>query len=60
MAIDLPLPLNHSFAISLTQGVQRRMVSVVNFFLIFEIIVLCFIVAIFDLVHDVEATIELC
>ena len=36
--------------------VQCRMVfTVVNFFVIFEINLLCFDVAIFDLVHDVEA-----
>ena len=35
--------------------VQRRMISVVNFFLIFEIIIFCFAVAICDLVHTVEA-----
>ena len=34
-------------------GVQRRMISVDNFFLIFEIIIFCFVVAICDLVHDV-------
>ena len=36
-------------------GLQRRMISVVNFFRIFEIIIFCFVVAIFDLVHAVEA-----
>ena len=35
-------------------GVQRRMISVVNFFCIFEIIIFCFVVAICDLVHDLE------
>ena len=34
-------------------GVQRRMISVV-IFRIFEIIMSCFVVAICDLVHDVE------
>ena len=34
--------------------VQRRMISVVNCFRIFEIITFCFPVAIRDLVHDVE------
>ena len=34
-------------------GVQRRMISV---FHIFEIIIFCFVVAICDLVHPVEAT----
>ena len=33
---------------------QRRMISEDNFFRIFESIVLCFDVAICDLVHDVE------
>ena len=37
-------------------GVQRRMISVDNFFRIFEIIIFCFAVAICDLVHAVEAT----
>ena len=35
--------------------VQRRMISVDNFFRIFEIIIFCFVVAICDLVHAVEA-----
>ena len=43
-----------------SQGVQLRMVLVVNFFRIFEIIFFCFVVAIFDLVHDVEAIHGLC
>ena len=34
-------------------GVQRRMISV-DFFRIFEIIIFCFVVAIYDLVQDVE------
>ena len=37
------------------QGVQRRMVLVVIFSLDFFLLFLCFIVAIFDLMHDVEA-----
>ena len=35
--------------------VQRRMISVDIFFRIFEIIIFCFVVAICDLVHDVDA-----
>ena len=35
---------------------QRRMISVDNFFVFFEIIIFCFVVAICDLVHAVEAT----
>ena len=35
---------------------QRRMISVVIFFRIFEIYIFCFVVAICDLVHAVEAT----
>ena len=38
------------------QGVQRKMISVDNFFRIFQIIIFCFVVAICDLVHTVEAT----
>ena len=40
-----------------THGVQHRMISVDNFFCIFEIIIFCFVVtvAICDLVHAVEA-----
>ena len=34
--------------------VQHRMISVVNFFRIFEMIIFCFVVAICDLVHAVE------
>ena len=40
-------------------GVQRRMISVVNFFRIFDIIIFCFVVAICDLVHDVETIFHL-
>ena len=36
-------------------GMQRRMISVDDFFCIFEIIMFCFVVAICDLVHAVEA-----
>ena len=36
-------------------GVQRRIISVSQFFRIFEIISFCFVVAICDLVHAVEA-----
>ena len=35
-------------------GVQLRMISVVIFFLFFEIIIICFDVSICDLVHAVE------
>ena len=40
-------------------GVQRRMMSVDNFFRIFEIISFCFVVAICDLVHNVETIFHL-
>ena len=43
----------------LAHGVQRRIISVVIFFRIFEIIILWFVVAIFDLVHDVETIFHL-
>ena len=36
-------------------GMQRRMISVVNYFRIFDIIIFCFVVAVCDLVHDVES-----
>ena len=39
--------------------VQRRMISVDNFFVFFEIIIFCFVVAICDLVHDVETIVHL-
>ena len=39
--------------------VIRRMISVVIFFRIFEIIIFCFSVAICDLVHDVETIFQL-
>ena len=35
-------------------GMQRRMISVDNFFVLFEIIIFCFVIAICDLVHNVE------
>ena len=34
---------------------MRRMISGVSFFLYFEIIIFCFVVAVCDLVHAVEA-----
>ena len=37
-------------------GVQRRMISVDNFFRIFEVIIFCFVVAICYLEHAVDAT----
>ena len=40
-------------------GVQCRMISEVNFFRIFEIIIFCFVFAIYDLVHDVETIFHL-
>ena len=36
-------------------GVQRRMISVDNFFRFFEIIIFCFVVAICDLLQAVDA-----
>ena len=45
--------------LKLEHGVQRRMISVDNFFRIFEIINFCFVVAICDLVHDVETIFHL-
>ena len=42
------------------QGIPHKMVLVVNFLSIFEIIFFSFVVAKFDLVHDVEATHGLC
>ena len=42
--------------LNIKHGVQGKMISVDNFFRIFEIIIFCFVVAISDLVHAVEAT----
>ena len=42
-----------------THGVQRRMISVDNFSVLFEIIIFCFVVAICDLVRDVETIFHL-
>ena len=39
-----------------THGVQRMMISVDIFFRILDLIIFCFVVAICDLVHAVEAT----
>ena len=38
-----------------SQGVQGRMVLVVNFFVFLKLLFFCFVVAIVDLVHNVEA-----
>ena len=40
-------------------GVERRMISVDDYFVFFEIIIFCFVVAICDLVHDVETIFHL-
>ena len=40
----------------LKHGVQCKMISVDNSFVFFEIIIFCFVVAICDLVHAVDAT----
>ena len=40
-------------------GVQRRMISVDNFFVFFRSLFFCFVVAICDLVHAVEAMYDL-
>ena len=42
------------------QGVQNRQVLVINFFPIFEIKLFCFVVAMSDLVHNVDAIHGLC
>ena len=42
------------------QGLQRRWVLVGFFFMFFIIKLFCFIVAMGDLVHDVEAIHDLC
>ena len=47
-------------SISTNQGVQYKMVKVVNFFRIFEINLFWFLVAVFDLVLDVEPIHNLC
>ena len=45
--------------LSCFQGVQHRMVLVVNLFVFFKIIIFCFVTAIFDQVHGVEAIFHL-
>ena len=45
--------------IEFVHAVQRRMISVDNFFCIFEIIIFCCVVAICDLVHDVKTIFHL-
>ena len=46
--------LERAFALlALSQGLQRRMVLVVNFFVILKIF-FCFVIALSDLVYDVE------
>ena len=40
-------------------GMQRRMISVVIFFVFFRLFVFCFVVAISDLVHAVETMFHL-
>ena len=43
----------------LSYRVQRRMISVVNFFVFLRFLFFCFVVAICDLVHDVETIFHL-
>ena len=47
------------FHLAHNHGVQRRMISVVNFFRIVKIIIFFFVAAICDLVHDVETIFHL-
>ena len=42
-----------------TKEVQRRIVFIVVIFSMFEMIIFYFVIAIFDLVHDVEAILHL-
>ena len=44
-----------TLSIGFDHGVQRRMISVDHFFVFFGVIIFCFVVAICDLVHAVEA-----
>ena len=50
-----PSPLKHLAK----HGVQRRMISVDNFFVFLRLLFFCFVVAICDLVHDVETIFQL-
>ena len=45
--------------VSMLHGVQRRMISVVSYFVFLEIFIFCFVVVICDLVHDVETIFHL-
>ena len=56
LLFSLLLVINIRFRADFTiyHGVQRRMISVVIIFCIFVIISFCFVVAICNLVHDVE------
>ena len=44
---------------NIRQGVQCSMVLVANFFIFFKLNFICFVVVIFDLVHDVETIFHL-
>ena len=46
--------------IMINQGVQRRMVLVVNFFVFLKSFCFCIVAAICDLVHDMDAIYDLC
>ena len=45
--------------VHLVTGMQRRMISVDNFIVFFEIIIFCCVVTICDLVHNVETIFHL-
>ena len=59
MKLQLPVSIPADQSMLPSQGVQRTMVLVVNFFVFWKLFFLCFVVAIFDLVHDVEAIVSI-
>ena len=52
-------PAHLLFAAELVHVVQRRMISVYNFFVFLRLLFFCFVVAICDIVHDVETIFHL-
>ena len=58
---SLLLVINIRFRVAFTiyHGLQRRMISVVNFFLYLRLLFFCCVVAICDLMHDVETIFHL-
>ena len=60
MLIQFHIRLRQYVCLNTTQGVQCRVALVVHFFVFLQLFLFCFVAAIFDLVHAVDAIHGLC